>query len=537
MKLSLKKVSRTLPVALLVLLADLNLAAEPARSNNAGYNDACFSKSGQAGVEACIDLTNVIGRDLHRLNANARALEELGKPESAMPLYAAAAAYFPDNKRALQGLVRSRANARSIRIITDITPKAADVSPCWTERWMLALKACQFEVKQHAGDTRLQERLGDVARSVGDVKTAQAAYAKSLALQPDNPNLRRKKRALTLLLAGTAPTFATPTPAATELATTATAAAVRPQPSATSVSKVLTDKSANDSTIRQLELLEELKGRNLIAASEYQERRAALLAAAFVATPQTQTNVRYRGLHKGRYLAVVIGNNQYAEFPQLQTAAADADAISDVLRTRYGFEVTKLINANRYEILSALSALRKQATTEDSILLYYAGHGLLDEPAGQGYWLPVDAERGNFAQWISTTDIAAVFAGADAQHALVIADSCFAGTLLRSADATGLDTLQRLAAKRSRTVLTSGGLEPVIDDGNGLHSVFAGALLQALSDNNAVLEASKLFATVRDQVVRNADQTPQYAPMQSARHDGGDFLFIPRTLSDERGTY
>ena len=110
-KRSLGKNNRTLLFALLVLLADLNLAAEPARPIN---NDACFSKSGQAGVEACIDLTDAIGRDLHRLNTNARALEELGKSESAMPLYAAAAAYFPDNKRALQGLVRSRANAKGV---------------------------------------------------------------------------------------------------------------------------------------------------------------------------------------------------------------------------------------------------------------------------------------------------------------------------------------------------------------------------------------------------------------------------------------
>ena len=168
---------------------------------------------------------------------------------------------------------------------------------------------------------------------------------------------------------------------------------------------------------------------------------------------------------------------------------------------------------------------------------YYAGHGLLDEQADRGYWLPVDAARDNMAQWISTTDIAGVFAGSVAKHALVIADSCFAGTLLRSAEATGLETLQRLAAKRSRTVLTSGGLEPVIDDGDGTHSVFAVALLDALSGNDTVMEAGKLFSTVRDRVVLNADQTPQYSPMQRSGHEGGDFLFIPQTVLAKSGTH
>ena len=537
-----------LAVVIVTLTAQSALANAPLMRIN---NDACLTQTGQAGIDACTSLTAAIGRDLHRLNANARVLEELGRHESAAQMYTAAAAYFPSSKRALQGLVRSRANARASRIITDLTPRPVETSPCWTERWMRALTACQQESQRHVDDARLQERLGDVARSVGDVAIAQAAYSRSLRLQPENPNLYRKQRALSELLAGSsrvplepassarqnnaqvataeiAETFAPARTAATNVtATTVNAATVRAAPAPTS----------DAMTIRQLELLEALKTRNLVSASEYEDRRASLLTAAF-ATPSTDKTVaRYRGLHEGRFFAVVIGNDEYASFPELKTAVADADAVSSLLAARYGFEVTTLINADRYQILTALSALRRKAKASDSILLYYAGHGLLDEAAGRGYWLPVDAERDNFAQWISTNDIAGVFAGSDARHALVVADSCFAGSLLRSADGTGIETLQRLASKRSRTVLTSGGLEPVVDDGDGTHSVFASALLSTLAANETVLEASKLFAAVRDRVVRNADQTPQYAPMQTAGHDGGDFLFIPKTLSRQIGTH
>lgn len=527
-----------LSVALFISLAIPGFAAQPEVRIN---NDACLSGTGQAGIEACIELADAIGRDLYRLNANALALEELGRHESAARLYAAAAAWFADDRRALQGLIRSRANARATRIITDIVPQSIEVSPCWTERWMRALAACQQEVARHPGNARLQERLGDVARSVGDAASAQAAYARSLALSPDNENLHRKRNALTLLLAGSAAPSARPVTVAAE--TSAPAApdveqAVERMATPTADIPIDQPAAASDAaTIRQLELLEALKARNLVDAREYQDRRSALLAAAFGGAVPNPPAVRYRGLVDGRYFAVVIGNDRYAEFPRLETAVADANAVSDVLRTHYGFQVTTLNNASRYEILSALSELRKQATAADNILVYYAGHGLLDQSAGRGYWLPVDAEPGNFAQWISTNDIAGVFAGAEAKHALVIADSCFAGALLRAGDTTGLETLERLAAKRSRTVLTSGGLEPVIDDGDGTHSVFAVALLDALTANDTVLEASKLFTTVRDRVVRSADQTPQYAPMQMAGHDGGDFLFIPKTLSSARGTY
>lgn len=531
-----------LSFAILTLTVNVALAAQPPVRIN---NDACLSETGQAGIEACADLTEAIGRDLARLNANARVLEELGRHESALHLYTAAAGYFPNDKRALQGLIRSRANARASRIITDIAPKPTEVSACWTERWMRALDACRREVARRPDDARLQERLGDVARSVGDVGAAQSAYALSLRLEPDNDNLHRKRNALTQLLAGTTqPAYVEQT------ATVSTAAAPElepepdeeifapPEPAKAVSSPPVVREDHYDATIRQLELLETLKAKRLIEPTEYQDRRARLLAKAFAESTQSaDTNVRYRGLTKGRYHAVVIGNDRYADFPELLTASADARAVSALLRDRYGFRVTTLIDANRYEILSALSDLRRDAGEDDSILLYYAGHGLLDEAAGRGYWLPVDAERGNFAQWISTNDIAGVFAGAEAKHAMVIADSCFAGTLLRSVDGTGWETLQRLATKRSRTVLTSGGLEPVVDDGNGTHSVFAAALLDALETNDAVLEASKLFASVRERVVSNADQTPQYAPMQTAGHDGGDFLFIPKTLLHPRGTY
>jgi hypothetical protein len=42
--------------------------------------------------------------------------------------------------------------------------------------------------------------------------------------------------------------------------------------------------------------------------------------------------------------------------------------------------------------------------------------------------------------------------------------------------------------KRSRTVLTSGALEPVADSGGGGHSVFAKVFIESLAQNNGVLD-------------------------------------------------
>ncbi len=77
--------------------------------------------------------------------------------------------------------------------------------------------------------------------------------------------------------------------------------------------------------------------------------------------------------------------------------------------------------------------------------------------------------------------------------------------------------------KRSRTVLVSGGLEPVID---GKRSIFAKAFLDALRDNTGVLDGQHLFSTIGRPVALESSQTPQYSDIRRSGHEGGDFLFV-----------
>ncbi|MCU7851821.1 MAG: caspase family protein [Candidatus Thiodiazotropha sp. (ex Monitilora ramsayi)] len=241
-------------------------------------------------------------------------------------------------------------------------------------------------------------------------------------------------------------------------------------------------------------------------------------------------------LDLGNFHALVIGNNRYRDFDRLKSAVRDAKAVSNLLESEYGFQVTRLTNASRYELFQALSDLRKTLKKDDNLLIYYAGHGYLDESTYRGYWLPVDAEKDNYANWLSTADITDMLNGMAATRVLVVADSCYSGTLSRSTDYRGviLDQeqallLKRLAHKRSRIALTSGGLEPVLDSGSGGHSVFANAFLSVLRENTGVLEGAHLFSELRRKVVLAADQTPEYADIRKAGHEGGDFIFLRRS--------
>ena len=232
----------------------------------------------------------------------------------------------------------------------------------------------------------------------------------------------------------------------------------------------------------------------------------------------------------GKYYALVIGNNTYRALPDLHSAVNDARAVAALLESDYGFEVELLTNATRSETYSSLARIRRKVAAKDNLLIYYAGHGWLDKEADEGFWMPVDAEEEDAGNWISSGDIIAAVRRSKAKHVMVVADSCFSGTLTRGLTIKSRtpDYLERMAKKRARTALTSGGLEPVMDSGGGNHSVFAQAFLSVLKENNAVLDGHQLFTVVRKKVMVGSEQTPEYGDLRKAGHDGGDFLFVKR---------
>jgi uncharacterized caspase-like protein len=252
----------------------------------------------------------------------------------------------------------------------------------------------------------------------------------------------------------------------------------------------------------------------------------------------------------GRYYALVIGNNNYRNVPKLSTPINDAKEMAQILRDKYGFETRVLTDATRSDIISAIADYRQMLTPDSSLLIYYAGHGQKDRDTGEAYWLPVDAERGNSAQWISADDITTQVRAMQALHVLIISDSCYSGMLsqpMRGGD-FDIDPNQRQAyiAKmlrlKSRNILASGGDEPVSDGGAQGHSIFAAVVLEALRDtNDSEFNGGQLFGNIQPRVGGRSVQLPQYSSILYSGHDGGDFIFFqhgsrPSALSCCQGT-
>ena len=241
----------------------------------------------------------------------------------------------------------------------------------------------------------------------------------------------------------------------------------------------------------------------------------------------------------GDYWALIIGVDRYKDWPDLKTPTHDARALKQTLINNYTFNDDRVFTiyndkATRRGIMDAMDELVNRVQPNDNLLIFYAGHGYLDEQRNEGYWVPQDARKGKTADYVSNADIRTQIGGMDAKHVLLISDACFAGSLFRSGSVSipfeDMDRYYREVIKLpSRKALTSGGTEPVADGGRDGHSVFAYYLLRALKENDKQLVVSgELFNRLKIPVTNNSEQKPEHGVIKNTGDEGGEFVFIRR---------
>ncbi|MEW6163666.1 MAG: caspase family protein [Pseudomonadota bacterium] len=233
----------------------------------------------------------------------------------------------------------------------------------------------------------------------------------------------------------------------------------------------------------------------------------------------------------GRRLALLFGNNDYAHpIPPLETPIADVSRVAEVLKSRFGFEARVVKNAGQSGIIEALNQLAAEAAPDDRVLLFYAGHGYLMEDIQMGFWIPVDASVKTAKGWISNSDISKLLGAIRARQLILVSDSCFSGSLTKEQRVTETQTRpEEILQRRSVVVLSSGGDEPVSDEGKDGHSIFAWNLIRTLESTGDLTPGVRVWKTVHGDVMKDFPQEPQYGAVVSAGHvAGGDFLFQPQ---------
>lgn len=290
---------------------------------------------------------------------------------------------------------------------------------------------------------------------------------------------------------------------------------------------------------------------------EFEYRVGDVASAPTVYSKEKRFEVaRSSALDHLNYYAVLIANEDYENerFSDLQTPIRDVEAIGNVLRERYGFEVKILRNADKETLETEFERIfyhhesdDDPSNDKDGILIYYAGHGILSDSRTDNayYWAPVDAQHNSPRTLFETRQIERYMKNSITKQIMVVADSCFAGKVL-SRDGEGILPVSEEAQmfnvmlpeyterKRSRFVLTSGGTAPVLDGGGGDHSVFARAFLDVLTANEGIISAHTIFERLAGKVMflaekQNFEQAPEFGHLRSAGHESGVF-YLPAPM-------
>lgn len=260
------------------------------------------------------------------------------------------------------------------------------------------------------------------------------------------------------------------------------------------------------------------------------------------------TNIHSSSTNKGVYRALVIGNNEYQDkqgkWASLSTAVTDAREVARVLKQQYGFTDIKLLeNATRRDVLFALEDLANKSLKNDNVLIYYAGHGFLDDETNKGFWVPVDADGSDHTTFLRNSTIRDEVSSiaSRVKHTLLISDSCFSGSLLRTAS-RGISEpdysekyFEKVSSKKSVQIMAAGGFEFVDDDySESGHSPFTYFLVNELKTNNSpMLTVSQLSGNVERAVANNVDQVPESGVLQGAGDELGEFIFIKLDVAVE----
>mgnify|MGYP001563970367 FL=1 len=238
----------------------------------------------------------------------------------------------------------------------------------------------------------------------------------------------------------------------------------------------------------------------------------------------------------GNIYAVVIGINNYQKVPPLRYAVGDAQAFTAFLTDHLKVPADQVIQLTDDAVtLSSMRSvmggkLRKMAAKEDTVIIFYAGHGSvesddmnLDGDGLEKYLLPHDADPDElFGTALSMTDLNAIFNRIKSDRLIFIADACYSGavggrTIFSPRRATISDNfLDRLSSGSGRVIIAASGANQVAKEDPELgHGVFTYHLIEGLkgaadSDGDGYVTVDEAYSHVSSAVQRatGQEQTP-----------------------------
>ena len=253
-------------------------------------------------------------------------------------------------------------------------------------------------------------------------------------------------------------------------------------------------------------------------------------------------------------VALVVGNDRYANLPALQKAVNDAEAVGNTL-ARLGFEVIRGRDLGRQGMIDKLAEFAARLEAGDTALFFYAGHGVAI--GGVNYLVPTDvpaATAGGEVRVrgasIAEPDIVAEIQARGARVAVLVLDACRDNPFPRAGTRTLGNSRGLADAKPASGVFTlysagigQSALDVLEPNDRNLNSVFTRVFVEQLARPG--LHIGDLAIEVREKVAeiartaRDARGEPAPHVQTPAYYDqtiGGKVFLAGRAVAVERST-
>ncbi len=259
-----------------------------------------------------------------------------------------------------------------------------------------------------------------------------------------------------------------------------------------------------------------------------------------VVTAEGIRNNRILSLNRrqpGKVWVAVVGISKYADrgITELRYAREDAAAILSYYRNRFGLPEEQMFQlldekATLGNIKRTLGTelVRKANNPNDTVILYFAGHGQPEQDAGSPdsdgfskYILPYDTNLADlYGSALNMDELTRILQRLKAERVALIIDSCFSGaaggrTLFDPKVGTRStvndnEFLSRMVnAGKGRVILTaSGSTEPAQEWEEKQHGIFTYYLLQGLDgkadeDGDGNIDSDEIYNFVSQMVIKD----------------------------------
>ncbi len=250
-----------------------------------------------------------------------------------------------------------------------------------------------------------------------------------------------------------------------------------------------------------------------------------------------------RAMADGRF-ALVVATSHYSDatLTQLQAPASDAESLALVLGepTIGDFQVASLVDQPAVAAMQEIEAFFDGRSRDDLLLLYFSGHGILDQGARLYFATPdtrVDRPRSTAIPAAFVNDL---MSECRSRRQVLVLDCCNSGSFARGIKAGGkIGTRERFEGRGRVVITASDALQYAFEageiEGEGVRSVFTKELVEGLKtgaadlDGDGYVTLDELYDYVYGHVV---DASPRQRPGKWAFGVEGR-IFIARTTAPE----